>query len=247
MTPPLASSTPPPQPEASAAQKPKKKKRRKRKNKFEDEDYEESRGIVKKLMQRYAKKEKSEEENVTNAMMRDGKIIHPTKYVKQIERGIRGQWSRLCALPETPEGLTQCRYICALCQLPACIGDMNDLFGPYFIETDPSLPTPTFLFPPGVAPDTSRPQKIDIFLHDQCALWSHELFFYGGKFPKLTEKLYEYWSQKCHFCHKKGASIEFDSTKMAHYPCLSDKNYEFNPEFFTISPPMVKDYPMLPI
>ncbi|KAE9550502.1 hypothetical protein FO519_006290 [Halicephalobus sp. NKZ332] len=160
-----------------------------------------------------------------------GKLVHPAKYLTLIERAKRSQWNRTSVPADLPEKLLpNTRWICALCQKYSCSGDAGDLFGPYYIELDLSSDYfPDFLFPKDTQRPTDideNPPSIDVYLHGRCALWSEDLFFLGGRFPMLKEKLYEFWEKACRFCGVSGASIKCpdDGDSFVHFHCLRNQS-----------------------
>jgi len=209
----------------------KKKKRRRRKKKMDDDDFMiESANVAKKLHEKYGSKKGPKDGDVIKTpRIMSGKLVHPTKYLTLMERAERSQWNRLSVPVDPPEKLLpNTRWICALCKKYSCSGDTGDLFGPYYIELDLSSSYfPDFLFPEGTQRptdnDDENPPSIDVYLHGRCALWSEDLFFLGGKFPMLKEKLYQFWQTTCSSCGKSGASIKSEEEdSFVHFHCLKD-------------------------
>uniref|UniRef100_A0AC35GN05 Uncharacterized protein n=1 Tax=Panagrolaimus sp. PS1159 TaxID=55785 RepID=A0AC35GN05_9BILA len=211
----------------------KKKKRVKKKKQAKDDDFNEAAGIVQKLKQRYQNK-KEDSEVIKDPIIKNGKLLHPTRYLSIIERGQKAQQSRL-QVPDPPENLIQTKWICALCQRYSCSDNLGDLFGPYYIEIDTTKPIPTFLFADGITASNTVKQSIEIYLHGRCALWSENLYFFGGKFPKLDERLYQYWEILCELCKERGASINYKENCYAHFYCLDCLGYKFDNSNLSIS------------
>uniref|UniRef100_A0AC34FSS6 Uncharacterized protein n=1 Tax=Panagrolaimus sp. ES5 TaxID=591445 RepID=A0AC34FSS6_9BILA len=201
-------------------EKKKKKRVKKNKKKTKDEDFDEAAGIVQKLKQRYQNK-KEDAEVIKDPIIKNGKLFHPTRYLSIIERGRRAQQSRLQA-PDPPENLSQTKWICALCQRYSCSDNLGDLFGPYYIELDNTKPIPTFLLADGVEVSKTEKSSIEIFLHGRCALWSENLYFFGGKFPKLDERLYKYWDTLCELCKERGYKFDNSNLRITANPSAAE-------------------------
>jgi hypothetical protein len=78
---------------------------------------------------------------------------------------------------------------------------LGDLYGPYYIAS--SVAFPDFLpkaskkSPSGKAKNSPNVEQgeSDIWFHGSCALWTPNLMFFGGKFPRLAEVLQTSWHQ----------------------------------------------------
>lgn len=108
-----------------------------------------------------------------------------------------------------------------MCQRYSCSDNLGDLYGPYYIEIDSTQFFPQNLLANGVTIPSDGKSTLDIFMHGRCALWSKNLYFFGGKFPKLEEKLDKFWNTICDLCAEPGASIEYEDDKFSHFLCLS--------------------------
>lgn len=137
--------------------------------------------------------------------------------------------------------------MCAFCGLQSCYGDLGDLFGPYYIA---GATFPDFLPPTQNKMVTSKSSNkfsiehdevySDVWFHGHCGLWTANLMFFAGKFPRLAEILQTCWHQaslsiyhlilirclfkRCKICKKPGASIPVDTqSTYVHYPCAVNK------------------------
>ncbi|KAI6175689.1 hypothetical protein M3Y97_00717500 [Aphelenchoides bicaudatus] len=221
---------------------PKRKTRKRRRASSEDDNRN---AIAKKLQDRYGKKSSVPERTTAVICKSDHAILNPTKHDATVNRYVQNYLNKLNT-PEEPKKFISRKWVCAFCGQQSCYSELGDLFGPYYVT---GVMFPDFLpltesksasskAKPTFSPDDAEVYS-DVWFHGSCALWTPNLMFFAGKFPRLAEIVQTCWHQKCKICKKPGASIPIESqTGHIHFPCAVNKHYRLEELTLRCRPPL---------
>ena len=95
---------------------------------------------------------------------------------------------------------------------------------------------------PPTQPPTTPPQlvskRLELWFHEDCLVWTPNLFFIGDHLPNLSEVFSEAANTTCVLCHRPGASLScFDRAceyKAFHFACARQIGFYFDESRFTV-------------
>jgi hypothetical protein len=128
------------------------------------------------------------------------------------------------------------QLICCLCKLKGGVSSLGFLFGPYFYHHES-----------GSSRDkvkTSSSGNVEVWLHEDCAVWAPGMCLVGRELQGLQETLSDANKMICTVCKKTGATLCCASrgcNNIYHYPCAIEKGCVLTEDQFQTHCPKHRD------